>query len=590
MTTSLRSLHVNGARFFLVFVCCVMSSVGVSAQLPVDSSSGGFWSDCKIPETELFERLNAIAQAVLHDGDRSHDTINAIDRALGRAWDAHRGDAVIRAAVEAASERILDEEGRTAVFWSGWSTEKANLMVATLSNYTMDSRPVRELVAILIEYAVEAVDPILTVAYERAAGAGIACLQEFARESFPSALAELFMQFLGQDSGGINMDRQHTEISVRTLLAAHSLALGSVGTVVAAQLVVRIAPLVLSKLGAAIVSATVPILGWTVGTVLLVSDVIVNRDGALGIGENILTSAEHKREMRTQLRETILAEMRRHSAAIARALSEEIYFKYKEFVKQWQFVIFWSKNNAYFRRFVDLVQVREMDKLAALVGTLERRLEFEEMNNLIDRGELETLFGLPQESYDVLTAKTPEELMEWADLAGHTILLRVVESEIYRVSDPTQFESRDHLQKVLNLELSPSDVRTVMMVGQHMETLLELPVDDAKKIVAQSRQHNDLVWLLPLLSAMSSRQTNVTVEGILRYPELLRSLESERVRKAALNSSDIGAFMDFIAQPSGLSPADRARRIMNEIDGLISGRISRELFFERYRGHILFPE
>ena len=125
MTTSLRSFHVNGARFFLVFICCVMSSVGVSAQLPVDSSSGGFsWSDCKIPETELFERLNAIVQAVLHEGDRSHDTINAIDRALGRAWDAHRGDAVIRAAVEAASERILDEEGRIAVFSSGWSTEK----------------------------------------------------------------------------------------------------------------------------------------------------------------------------------------------------------------------------------------------------------------------------------------------------------------------------------------------------------------------------------------------------------------------------------------------------------------------------------
>ena len=288
-------------KVFLVFLCCVMSSVGVSAQLPVDSSSGGFsWSDCKIPETELFERLNAIAQAVLHEGDRSHDTINAIDRALGRAWDAHRGDAVIRAAVEAASERILDEEGRIAVFSSGWSTEKANRMVATLSNYTMDSRPVRELVAILIEYAVEAVEPMLALASARAAGAGIACLQEFTRESFPSALAELFTQFLEQDSGNINMERQDTEIAVRTrdILAKHSLALGSVGTVVAAQLVVRIAPLILSKLGAAIVSATVPVLGWTVGTVLLVSDFIVNRDGALGIGENILTSAEHKREMK----------------------------------------------------------------------------------------------------------------------------------------------------------------------------------------------------------------------------------------------------------------------------------------------------
>ena len=276
----------------------------------------------------------------------------------------------------------------------------------------MDSRPVRELVAILIEYAVEAVEPMLALASARAAGAGIACLQEFTRESFPSALAELFTQFLEQDSGNINMERQDTEIAVRTrdILAAHSLALGGVGTVVAAQLVARIAPLILSKLGAVIVSATVPVAGWTIGIVLLVSDVIFNRDGALRIGEKTLTSAEHKREMRTQLRETILAEMRRHAAAIASALAEEIYFKYKEFVKQWKLVVFWSKNNVYFRRFVDLVQVREMDKLAALVGTLEGRLEFAEMNNLIDRGELETLFSLPQESYEVLeTVEDPRE-------------------------------------------------------------------------------------------------------------------------------------------------------------------------------------
>ena len=79
----------------------------------------------------------------------------------------------------------------------------------------------------------------------------------------------------------------------------------------------------------------------------------------------------------------------------------------------------------------------------------------------------------------------------------------------------------------------------------------------------------------------------MTVERILSYPDMLRTLESERVRKSALYSSDIGAFMDFIAQPSGLSPADKGRRIVNEIDGLISGAISKELFFERYRGHIL---
>ena len=126
------------------------------------------------------------------------------------------------------------------------------------------------------------------------------------------------------------------------------------------------------------------------------------------------------------------------------------------------------------------------------------------MNNLIDRGELETLFSLPQESYEVLeTVEDPRELMEWADLAGHTMLLRVVESEIYRVSEPTQFESRDHLKKVLNLKLSPRDARTVLMLDRHMEVLLELPVEDSREIVAQSRQHNDLVWLLPFLSGMT---------------------------------------------------------------------------------------
>ena len=101
-----------------------------------------------------------------------------------------------------------------------------------------------------------------------------------------------------------------------------------------------------------------------------------------------------------------------------------------------------------------------------------------------------------------------------------------------------------------------SDVRTVLMLGPHMNVLLELPVDDARTIVAQSRQHNDLVWLLPFLSAMSSRQINLTIDRIINSPVVLRKLESEHARNALINSSDFAGYLDSMLPPAGFS--DRA--------------------------------
>lgn len=581
-----------GRSCFPIFLC-TLSTTAAYAQLPADVSNGTFsWSHCRILEEEqLFERLNAVTQAVFQGDERSHGTINAIDRELSRGWIEHNGDAVIDAAVSAGADRILAEEGRGYVILSGWSMKKANKIVLTLSYYVLDSTDVRELVTTLAAYAAKALEPILIETLARSAHAGVACLEEFTRNSFPAALNELFGQYLEEgDNSGITMaSADIIGFSLSDLLQAHRLAAAGVVAVVAAQIVARIAPMLLSRLGAGIVAATVPILGWTIGVTLVVSDLIVNLDGALGIAEETLTAAETKKDMRHQLRETILEEMRRQTAGIALAVAEETYHRYLEFTNHWKRLLFWSESNAYFHRFLELAKVRDMVKLTELIGMLERKLDVEEMNNMINSGDLERMFSLPQESYTILeTVEDPRQLLEWAELAGtNAVLVQVVERELYRVSDPGQFESRTHLKKVLNLELSLNDARRVMMLGQHMTILLELPTEDSREIVAKSRQHDDLVWLLPFLSGMSSGQTNQTVDRILRYPVLLRKLESENVRNALMNSSDFSGYLDFMAQPSGQSTADRAVRIVNEIDGLITGRVSRELFFEKYRGHIL---
>ena len=307
---------------FLVFLC-TLSTTAAYAQLPADVSNGTFsWSHCRILEEEqLFERLNAVTQAVFQGDERSHGTINAIDREFSRGWIEHNGDAVIDAAVSAGADRILAEEGRGYVILSGWSMKKANKIVLTLSYYVLDSTDVRELVTTLAAYAAKALEPILIETLARSAHAGVACLEEFTRNSFPAALTELFEQYLGEgDNSGITMaSADIIGFSLSDLLAAHRLAAAGVVAVVAAQIAARIAPLILSRLGAGIVAATVPILGWTIGVTLVVSDLIVNLDGALGIAEKTLTAAETKKDMRHQLRETILEEMRRQTAGIALA-------------------------------------------------------------------------------------------------------------------------------------------------------------------------------------------------------------------------------------------------------------------------------
>ena len=90
-----------------------------------------------------------------------------------------------------------------------------------------------------------------------------------------------------------------------------------------------------------------PVAGWTIGAVLLVSDVIVNREGAVGLAKKALMSAENKKNFRDQLSESILKEMRAQAADIALEVAKGAYFGYQEFLRQWKRVVFWSENNEY---------------------------------------------------------------------------------------------------------------------------------------------------------------------------------------------------------------------------------------------------
>ena len=373
-------------------------------------------------------------------------------------------------------------------------------------------------------------------------------------------------------------------------MVAHRYAAAGLGAIVVAKIAVRLAPMFLSKVGAGVVAATVPVAGWTIGLGLVVTDVVVNRHGALGIAKKILMEPETKKEMMNQLRSTITAELSRHTAVTAAAVAKDTYNLFLEFARQWKRVLYWSEENAYFRRFLDLVRVDELAKLADLVGVLESQLDVDGMNKTIDNGDLEKLFDLPQESYIIIAAvEDPRQLIEWADLAGNTtILLKVVESDIFRVSDPRQFENRRHLERVLNLNLSQKDLRRVTLLEfEHAEILLNLSRRESKDIVELASQNDDLVWLLPFLSEVSRRQANQTIDRILAHPELLRKLDSKSVRKALKSSPDFAEYLNLMLEPPGQSIGDRALQTVEEIDGVLAGRISRESFYLKYRGHMV---
>ena len=116
--------------------------------------------------------------------------------------------------------------------------------------------------------------------------------------------------------------------------------------------------------------ATIPYVGWVIGGGLIIFDVVSNKEGVIPAIIRQLKSPLHKAEIRAKLTEEIVMQFEMASPRISLAVADETYRSYIKFIENWRIVVGWSENSETFKRLLQIVETRDLPRIASLMEAL----------------------------------------------------------------------------------------------------------------------------------------------------------------------------------------------------------------------------
>ena len=206
------------------------------------------------------------------------------------------------------------------------------------------------------------------------------------------------------------------------------------------------------------------------------------------------------------------------------------------------------------------------------------------MNSMIDAGQFERIFHLPQEALAIFEVSgAPDVVIAWADLAGDAID-QVVEMELYRVASPSDFRDRADLERILALEDAAAIQKLMLLNPTERNVLLGLAAEKGRSLLLADLTAEQLSWLTgKYLAEMPPQERNLLADYILRQPVLMSELENELVRQTLLESQNIQAALDYLTQGTKETHGvGQVVQMLAAIGPVLSGDAPWALFWHKY--------
>ena len=195
--------------------------------------------------------------------------------------------------------------------------------------------------------------------------------------------------------------------------------------------------------------------------------------------------------------------------------------------------------------------VESVEKLSKLVAAADVALTQIEIDTALESGQFERLLSLPEITFLILEdSKDPATVLDWANLAGSEVG-KVVETDLYRVSSPSEFSGREALNRVLALE-EPEAIQKLMQLHQ-IERIVILGLStDQSRAALMALSLKDLAWLALYLAELAAEQKDPLVNYILQDTEIIPFFkENEVVRtkfpRVLMLSLNHPRFEEFLA-------------------------------------------
>lgn len=547
----------------------------------------------QIEEARLRDELISISQSIF-EPEKIRLEIEAI---VNRKWAELDLDSTVDAAVDAAVDKARGETDWWERVRSNWSADTTKELTEKVATYAFGSESFVDTVNQLSDnIASELVDE-LRVMTAKSASSALQCVQAFIGDTFSQTMAAVLEEHIQDRIDELIVDPDPENATILDVIELHPELLSGVAVIIGTQLAKRFAAKMAQNIAGKIVvrilgklaTSAIPLVGWIIGGGLIVWDVINAGEGAFPQIRDALqedqTKAELRRQIANEVHVELLAEL--NLTELSRSVSNDVYSQWQGFRRKYGRVLELAETNSRFQGLLDNTPVDEVKKLADFVYVVEAKLGPARLVSLLDKGQFERLLALPQEVLEMLELGVdPDVVVEWADLAGESIVL-LVATELYRVASPSDFRDRADLERVLDLNDAEFIQKAMLLDREERDAVLALPTVQIRQVL-EELSPEELSWLArEYLAKLNAQERNFLVDRILSEPKLIAELGVELVQVTLLESQDLEETLDYITLKSG----DRlwARQvfdILSTIRPALRGELSWALFWH-YDGAIL---
>jgi len=537
--------------FILSLVMLFALNTAIVQATPQPQPNDTYGNCADVSEDALRGALNDAAQQIVIDSQPQID-VNAI---VQRQWTLQNVDAVMDREVDEAVEQLKNETGLWDKFFSGWSPAKAEELTEQVAAIAFESTAFRAAIDELANGIGDEISAEIAGLSAQSVSVTLACLQTFLEENYAASVVTTFGQQIQERTGAIDLSDVDGDANIMSVIELHQKTLGGIGVIIAAQITKRIVQklgrTIAKRAGGQIVgrvlgkagSSIIPVVGWVVGTGLIVYDLYESRDGALPDIQESLKSQDVKGSIRDEIASAITPELRREFPQLAREIANELYNEWRDFNRKYRQALNLADESSQFKSLLE--EVEDLTSLAELVDIALPLLGRSAFDAAVTDGTLAQVAQLPRSALEILKhTDSLYTVVAWSDVAQNK-LDAVVDLEVYKHKSPNDFDLA-----TLNQLLAVNDraiVSKLALLDNDIATKLLSISTPNLQALAETFSADDLGWIAQYTQMLNQDQSNRLITRLLEEPADLEPLRSEQAKDALSNSNDIDGAIDFLS-------------------------------------------
>jgi hypothetical protein len=485
-----------------------------------------------VDESSIQDELNRVTQAIFADALERVD----IPAIVAIQWENLDIDATIEEVVDNAADSVRAETDVWNRFLSGWSGEKARELTLAISSRAFGNESFRLAMDELAAAVAADIAAQLGTLTAESSSAALYCLQTFIQGNYSPALLATFQEAVREGTSAAGAGEEETPAAIRGVIQTHSLALGGIGVIIAAQvakritvaltreLAERVAGRVVTRVLGRVGTELIPLAGWVIGTGLIVYDVWRNADGALPEIQVSLQSEEMKAGIRGEVAEAIAVELGPELPQVARDVADSLYSQWTAVKRDIRVVLeLADESDAYRAVLASAESPAQLQRLVSISGALTGAAGRGAVLAAAESGALARALATSADLTPIIqVTDSLDTALDWLTAAGE-MTPDVVRLGIYTQKSPADLD-RDTLRRLIALDDVQAVADLTLLPNEQLATLLALS-SESLRALTEELTPEQLGWLAETFGTISQSDRNSLIARLVSDPAQIDSLQ-----------------------------------------------------------------